>query len=535
MQLKPLTCAILLAAALIAAPKADAHTLRWARSQDASTLDPHSGNTGTNNALLHAIYEPLVARNAEGVLTPALAVSWHVLKDQPTVWEFKLRPNVRFHDGRAFAADDVVFSLARARMPTSDWRSALAGIEAVTVIDDLTVHVRTRSPDALLPENLVNLFIMDREWAEAQGVTAPQDLKAAAETYASRHANGTGPYMLVSREPGVRTTLARNDGYWGRDSAPLEVSEVVYRPIPQHATRIAALLSNEVDFVQDVPVHDIARLKAAKGIKVLAGPENRVIFLGFNLGRPELISSDVKGRNPFRDVRVRHAVSLAINREAIRNLTLRGHAMPVGILATPQVSGWSAELGAEPPFDPAKAKQLLAAAGYPHGFSVTLHCPNDRYVNDEGICHSVVGMLGRVGIRVRLETQPHTAHFPALHRGESDFFLLGWGATTFDSLNVFASLYRTRTASHGAWNVTGYSNPEIDGLIDALGGEIDPDRRAAAIDALWQRLKDEAIYVPLHAQTIAYAMRNGFEVGFDVGNHPKIQHVKIRQVAAPKP
>ena len=170
MQLKPLICAALLGAVCIFVPTADAHTLRWARSQDASTLDPHAGNTGTNNALLHAIYEPLVVRNAEGALAPALAVSWRMLPDQPTVWELKLRPNVRFHDGSAFAADDVVFSLTRARTPTSDWRSILLGIDAVTAIDDLTVQVRTRSPDVLLAENLTNLFIMDREWAEAHDV-----------------------------------------------------------------------------------------------------------------------------------------------------------------------------------------------------------------------------------------------------------------------------------------------------------------------------------------------------------------------------
>lgn len=530
MQLKPLICAVLLAAVALAASAANAHTLRWARAADASTLDPHAGNTGPNNALLHAIYEPLVMRSSEGKLSPALAVSWRILPDRPTVWEFKLRPNVRFHDGSAFAADDVAFSLARAGRPTSDWRSVMLDIEGVTVIDDLTIEIRTRSPDALLAENLVDLFIMDRGWAEAHGLAEPQNLKERAETYASRHANGTGPYALAGREPGVRTVLKRNDGYWGRNSVPLAVSEIIYRPIPEHVTRITALLSNEVDFVQDVPVQDIARLKATKGITVQSGPENRVIFLGFNLARSELASSDVKGRNPFRDVRVRQAVGLAINHDALHRLTMRGQSTPVGILATPLIAGWSDDLGSVPPFDPAKAKKLLAAAGYPHGFAVTLNCPSDRYVNDEGICQSVVGMLGRVGIRVRLVAHPHTTHFPALHRGESDFFLLGWGITTFDSAYVFSNLYRTRTATHAAWNVSGYSDPEIDRLIDDLGGEIDPDRRSVRTAAIWQRLKDEAVYVPLHAQTIAYAMRNGFEVRYDVSNHPQ-----IKLVAAPKP
>ncbi|WP_055037732.1 ABC transporter substrate-binding protein [Blastochloris viridis] len=508
----------------------DALTLRWARSQDATTLDPHVSNTGANNALLHSVYETLVIRDGDGVLVPALSVSWQVLPDDPTVWEFKLRPDVRFHDGSAFTAEDVVFSLARARAPGSDWRSVLLGIETVIAVDVLTVRIKTASPDALLIDNLSTLFMLDRGWSETHGVAEPQNPKDGGETYATRHANGTGPYLVTHREPGERTVLTRNEAYWGRREVPLAVSEIVYRPIPEHTTRIAALLSNEVDFVQDVPAHDIERLKAAKGIKVDIGAENRVIFLGFNLGRPELASSDVKGRNPFGDQRVREAVNLAINREAIRQLTMRGHALPVGILATPLTVGWTAELGAPPPFDPAKAKRLLAEAGYQRGFTVTLHCTNDRYVNDEGICQSVVGMLRRIGIRTRLVTQSHSVHFLALHRGECDLFLLGWGIITFDSSYVFTNLYRTRTATDGAWNVAGYSNPDIDNRIAALGTEVDRDRRKAAMVAIWQQLREDTVYVPLHVQSIAYAMRNGFDIRYDVTNHPK-----IKNVAAPKP
>jgi peptide/nickel transport system substrate-binding protein len=229
-----------LAALVLGATPIHARTLRWARSMDVSSLDPHAANTGPDILLAHQIYEPLIIRQVDGWMVPALAMSWALTGD-PKVWEFKLRPNVRFHDGARFTADDVVFSIERARSETSDMKSLLSSVENVTKVDDLTVRIRTKGPDPLLPNNLTDIFIMDREWCETHGATRPPDPKAKEQSFAATNANGTGAYTLVSRQPGAQTRLRRNEAYWGRKEFPLEISEIIYRPIPDNAARIAAL------------------------------------------------------------------------------------------------------------------------------------------------------------------------------------------------------------------------------------------------------------------------------------------------------
>jgi peptide/nickel transport system substrate-binding protein len=404
----------LMAATFLTTVAVDAKTLRWARSQDATTLDPHSGNTGPNHVLAHNIYEPLVIRGFDGKLVGALATSWRVLPTDPTVWEFKLRPNVKFHNGNAFNADDVVFSMKRALMPAADMKSLLVGVTDITKVDDVTVHFKTAGPNPLLVNNLTNLMIMDKEWSEANNAATPQNLREKVENGATRQANGTGPFQLTTREPDVRTVMRVFAGYWGAAETNHGITEIVYRPIPEAATRVAALLSGEIDYLQDVPVQDIARLQTSTNIRVNTGPENRPIFLGMNVGLPELRSSDVKGKNPFADVRVRQAVNTALNREAIQRVTMRGQSTPVGVIATPYINGYTKELDTWPKYDVAVARKLLSDAGYPNGFSVTLHCTNDRYVNDEGICQSAVSMLGQIGIKTTLVAQSLRVHFPGI-------------------------------------------------------------------------------------------------------------------------
>jgi peptide/nickel transport system substrate-binding protein len=436
---------------------------------------------------------------------------------------------VRFHNGNPFNADDVVFSLQRAQQPAADMKSLLVSVEAVTRVDDYTVHVRTRGPNALLPNNLTDLFMMDREWAEANNATQTQNLRERTENFATRNANGTGPFQLVSREPDIRTVMRRFDGYWGRDQLRTDITEIVYRPIRENATRVAALLSGEVDYVQDLPVQDIQRLQQTQGIRVVSGPENRVIFFGMDVASPQLRSSDVRGRNPFADQRVREALNLSINREAIQRVVMRGQAIPVGMLATPFVNGWTNELGAPTRVDQNRARQLLRDAGYPNGFTVTMHCTNDRYVNDEGICQAVVGMLGQVGVRVTLVAQSLSVHFPGVQRREYDFYLLGWGIPTFDSHYIFHDLYQTNSRTSGTWNGTGYSNPRLDAAFTALNSETNAEARNASINRIWQELNREVIYLPVHAQNIAYAMREGWDIPVDVSNQPKMHLLGIGQ------
>jgi peptide/nickel transport system substrate-binding protein len=499
------------AALALSITAADARSVKWSRGADALTLDPHAQNEGPTIAFNNQVYETLVARDDANKLIPGLAMSWRLA--EPTTWEFKLRPNVKFHNGDAFTADDVVFSYQRALQPTSDYKGYLSGIKEVVKVDDQTVQLKTTGPNPLVPDNLTSVFIMSKKWSEANNTGKVQDFKNKEENFAVRNANGTGPFSLVSREPDVKTVLKRNDAYWGRGEVPLEITELVLTPIKQDATRVAALLSGEIDVVQDVPVQDIERLKSAPKMRVTEGPENRTIFFGFDVGSPELASSDVKGKNPFADVRVREAVGMAINRTAIQRVVMRGQSVPAGTIAPPFVNGYKKEFDTLPAApDMAKAKAQMAAAGYPNGFSVSLHCPNDRYLNDEAICQAAVGMLGQIGIKINMVSQSKSLHFPALQNLKSDFYLLGWGVPTYDSDYIFSYLYHTREGTRGGWNSTRYSNPAVDKLIQSLSSETDKPKRDAVVAEIWDKLRPEHLYAAIHHQMLAHAMKNDIEV-----------------------
>jgi peptide/nickel transport system substrate-binding protein len=524
-----LKAAAALAALALAATAADARSLKWARTGDSLTLDPHAQNEGPTHNLSHQIYEPLIIRDHTGKLLPALALSWKVTGD-PTVWEFKLRQGVKFHNGNGFNADDVAFSLDRARQPTSDMKGLLTSVDSISKVDDYTVHIKTKGPNPLLPNYLTNLFIMDKEWSEANNTITVQDYKAKKDNFAVRNANGTGPYSLVSREQDVKTVLKRNDAYWGKGQVPLGITDITYLVIKSDATRVAALLSGEVDFVQDVPVQDIDRLEKTPSLKVNLGPENRTIFFGMNVGDAELATSNVKGKNPFADKRVRQAINMSIDREAIKRAVMRGQSVPAGIIAPPFVNGYNKELDALPKVDLAKATALLKEAGYPDGFQVTLHCPNDRYINDEGICQAGAAMMAKIGVKVNLVAQPKGPHFTLIQKNppETDFFLLGWGVPTYDSHYIFSFLYHTRSGSDGSWNATRYKNADIDKAIQGLTSETDTAKRNGSIAKLWNTLADETLYIGLHHQMLAYAMKKDIDVPVSPDNVVFIKFVAAK-------
>ena len=519
----------LLAAFAIAAGPAESRTLRWVRSIDTTSLDPHAANVGPNLLVVHQIYEPLIVRRFDGKMVPALAVSWALTRD-PLVWEFKLRPGVTFHDGKPLTAEDVLFSLERARSTASDVKSLLSSVASVSKADDHTIRIRTVGPDPLLPNNLTDVLVMSKPWTEAHESVAIHNPASGRETHAAGHANGTGPYAVVSREPGKKTVMRLYEGYWGKGEHPLDIDEIVYLPIPDNATRITALVSGEVDFVQDVPVQDVQRLQENRALRVNVSPENRSIFLGMNVGAPDLKSSSLKGSNPFADRRVRAAIEMAIDRLQLQRNVMRGLSVPAGVIVPPFSNGYTSELDIWPPVDLAKARGLLREAGYPDGFDIALTCPNDRYVNDEGLCHGVAGMLGRIGVRTRPATQPAAQHFGQVRRAELDFYLLGWGVTTFDSEYIFSLLYHTNTGALGGWNGTGFSDRAVDDQIHTLRQEVDQARRNATIASLWRRLKEEVIYVPLHNQTIVYAMSREFDIPVDVSSQPKMKFVGARRM-----
>lgn len=505
----------------LGAAAVSAETIRWARVGDSLTMDPHSQNEGPTHTLAHHIYETLVGRATDGSLTPRLATEWGISPDDSTVWVFKLREGVTFHDGTALTAEDVVFSLNRARGETSDMKGLHAGVVEVTAPDAMTVHIKTEGPAPLYVQNLTNTFIMSKAWAEANGAVEAQDFAAGEESYAVRNANGTGPYMLVEREPEVRTVLQVFEGHW--DEAP-QVTEIIYTPIAEAATRVAALLSGEVDIVQDVPVQDIQRLEQTDGIKVEFGPENRTIFFAYDMGSEDLLTASVEG-NPFANPLVREAMHLAVDRDAIRQVVMRGQSLPTGVTMPPFVNGWTEELDAYGAPDIERAQALMAEAGYADGFSVDLHTPNDRYLNDEAISQALVGMLARIGINVNLVSQTRSMHFPLIQNRETDFYLLGWGVPTFDSQYVFDFLVHTTEDARGGWNGSRYSNPEVDALIKAMAVETDLDARNEMIAQVWAQLQADRVFLPIHNQTLAYAMRDGINLPVHPENQPSMADV----------
>ena len=524
---KLLITASVLALGLAVMP-ASAETIRWARNSDALTLDPHSQNQGTTHTFVHHIYETLVDRDVEGSLQPRLATEWKVKEDDPTVWVFKIREGVKFHDGSDFTAEDVVFSLDRARSEKSNLKQLHSAVESVTAVDDYTVEVKMTGPSPLYPNNLTNTFIMDKGWTEKNNAVEVQQAGSTDDNYAVRNTNGTGPYILESRDPDVRSVLKINENHWAEKKP--DITEIIYLPIADNATRVAALLSGEVDLVQDVPVQDVDRLANTAGINVETGPENRFIYFGYRFGDAPLKSSNVTDKNPINDPRVREAMHLAIDRNAIQKVVMRGQSIPTGVANPPFVNGWTPELAAYPEkADVARAKELLAEAGYPDGFSITLDTPNNRYVNDEAISQAVVGMLGQIGIKVTLASRPIAQHSPLIQNSETDFYLLGWGVPTFDSAYTFNDLIHTKAGHFGAYNPSGYTNPELDKQIESLATEIDLDKRNATIAEIWKTVQEDRVLLPIHVQVLAYAMKDKFSLAVHPENQPRMYEVTVNK------
>ncbi len=503
MRLRELTTATA-AALVLASPVFAENVLRWTSQGDALTLDPHSQNEGPTNAMNGQIYEALVTRDADLALQPELAVSWEAGADG---WTFKLREGVTFHDGAAFTAEDVVFSFDRAKHEASDFKEQAKSVVSVEVIDDYTVKLMTDGPNPILPNQLTSIYILDKGWAEANNVVNPQDFKAEEETYAVRNANGTGPFSVVSRAPDELTVLASNSGWWGKGMFPGNIDKIEYRPITNAATRVAALLSGEVDFVLDPPLQDLKRIESTDGLGVKTVAQIRSIFFGMDQGIDKLRTASVDG-NPFKDARVREAFNLAIDRDAIQRVVMEGLSFPTGMITPPGVLGNTPENDPPSGFDPARAKELLTEAGYGDGFSIQLDCPNNRYNNDEKICQAAVSMLAKIGVEVKLDAIPKAQHFPKIQKRETDFYLLGWGVPTLDSHYVFSYLLD----KEGSWNATGYDNARVNEITTAITSEIDIDKRTALIEEAWTQVQADIPYVPIHHQVLAWGISDKVDI-----------------------
>jgi len=503
------------------------NVLQWSSQGDAITLDPHAENEGLTLATQGQIYEPLIELSPDLELIPTLATAWSLVDDD--TWSFDLRPNVRFHQGQSLTVDDVVFSFERALHEKSAMKTIIESIDRVEAVSDSQIHIHTKGPNPILPNQITNIYIMSRAWAEANDVVTPQDRAAQEENFAVRNANGTGAFTLELREPDVRTVMVKNPDWWGLSAAdlnlpPHNIDRLVLRPVSSNATRVAALLSGEIDFVLDTPLQDVPRIERTAGLKIETVPEIRTIFLGLNMGVDELATSDIKGRNPFAEPLVREAINVAIDATAIQKKVMRGKSEPAGFISPPGVHGYTEELDTRLAYDLPRAQELMAEAGYADGFGVQLDCPNNRYVNDEAICQAVVSMLAKIGIKVSLNAQPKSLHFPLIQNSQTDFYMLGWNSATLDSHYTLTFL----ADPDNPWGATGFRDARLLELIAQIGVETDTAKRDQEINEAWSILKASNAYVPLHHQVLVWSMSDKIDIPIQADNVPQFRFAQMK-------
>jgi peptide/nickel transport system substrate-binding protein len=499
---------------------------RMATSVDAATLDPHATNALFTFLVVQQMYEGLTNRADDLKVEPALATRWEQV--EPTRWRFHLRPGVRFAGGEAFEADDVVFSITRALTPTSNYGIFVDTVVEAVAVDPLTVDIVTRVPDPVVPDKMTRVMIMDRGWSEANRATIPQNFAQREETHTVRNANGTGPYIIRTREVDQRTIMVRNPNWWGANGASPargNVTEYHHITLTSDATRIAALLSGEVDMVHVVPVQDVARIQRDPRLRILEGQENRTVWIGMRQDVEELTGSDVRGRNPFKDLRVRQAMAHALDLDALRRTTLRGQGVPTGSMWTQFVNGWAQESDRRTPYDPARARALLAEAGYPNGFTVPMDCPVGTY--DEA-CQAVAAMLARVGIRAQLTIHPNAVFSQRVRRQEPMLYILSWGVPTFDASYTIRAIMASRAVGGAAtWNAGGWSNAAFDALIPRIDQEQNPEVRRGLIRQAHALHNAELGHIPMYHMMIPWAHRAGVTITHRADNQFQVREVRV--------
>jgi peptide/nickel transport system substrate-binding protein len=480
---------------------AQAQTLRWASKADAQTMDPHGHVQLLGLAMNRHVNETLIYQDANGKLLPGLASEW--TRVSPTLWRLKLRAGVKFHDGSPFTADDVVFSVKRAQGEASMLRVFAVPMGEPRRVDDLTVEFTQPQFNPVFLEQAVVIGIMNKAWTEKNNAQVPADLRLKETRYTTLNANGTGPFTLVSRVPDTRTTYKRNPNWWGKFDG--NVQEVVHTPIDNDSTRSAALLSGEVDLVQDPPQQDIARLRENQAVNVVDGVVNRIMYIGMDQGRDELLYSDVKGKNPFKDIRVRRALYQAIDTETLRTRVLNGQALPTGSMTQSALAAYNdAELERRLPYDLARARALLTEAGYPQGFEVTLDCG----IQTRTLCLSLATMWAQIGVKIKANIQPPQVFLPKGQKFDISLYVASWGAVGNDAEGIVTPLMRHQgTGGVGAVNWGGFKNAKLDQLAADSSKEIDPAKREQLVKAALREQQEQIHYIPLFRPVIPWAMR----------------------------
>ena len=394
--------------------------------------------------------------------------------------------------------------MARIAGDGSDMKSYSNDFKEVRKIDSHTVEIETKTPLAILPQVLTQVMIMSKKWCEENNATRPVDRRKGIENTASFKTNGTGPFHVRERQPGVRTTFVRNPNYWGKIEG--NVREAIFTPIASPATRVAALLSGEIDVVEPVPVQDIARVNSNASTRAITGPELRTIFLGMDQKRDELLYSNVKGKNPFKDKRVRQAFYQAIDIDGIKKTVMRGASNPSALMVGPGINGFQPD-AKRLPYDVEAAKKLMAEAGYASGFEVSMNCPNDRYVNDGRICQAVAANLSRINVKINLQAETKGTYFPKILRRDTSFYMLGWTPSTYDAHNALNALMAcVDDKGAGQFNLGAYCNPKVDELTKKIQAETDKAKRNAMIKEAFDLHSADVGHLPLHQQALAWGV-----------------------------
>ena len=491
-----------LALAAKAGQAAEARTLRIAVSAPPANLDPQYYTLTPSNMVAAHMFEKLIQRDAALSMVPGLAESWRLVDE--TTWEFTLRQGVRFHDGTNFTAEDVAYTIARApKVPSpSSFAVYTRAIKRVEVVGPHVVRMITPEPYPLLPTDIANLFILPH----TLGPDVP-----SSDFNSGKAAIGTGPFRLESYKPGNELVLVRNPGHWG---TPPIWDRVVYRIVTNSAARVAALLSGDVDLIDSVPTTDAAKLRQDSRVAVTQSPSLRLIFLALDVFR-ETPLAEVTGpngealdRNPFRDRRVRQALSIAINRPAIVERVMEGAATAAGQFMPEGTFGWIPDL--KPPrFDPAAARALLTEAGYPNGFSLTLHGPNDRYVNDAQILQVVAQQWSRIGVKAQVDAVPLANLISRASKYECAAYLLGWSNSGGEPSTALRAILGTRNEATGTGlsNYGRYSNAKMDALTDEGLRSLDDHKRETLMQDAMRLAMDDVAIIPLHLQTSVWATR----------------------------
>ncbi|MBE0455415.1 ABC transporter substrate-binding protein [Roseovarius autotrophicus] len=480
-----------------------AETVKWGAPRDIVSLDPYSyGDSYTINFLNH-IYEGLVRFNRDLKIEPGLAESWEIIS--PTTWRFKLREGVQFHNGNPFTAEDVLASLQRVSDETSPLKGNLPAYKSAEVVDEYTIDIELTGPYPLLLNDLTNIHIFDKDWLVENNAEKPTDVSAGVEGFATFNTNGTGPFRLESRTPEAQTILTANTDWW--DAPAHNLTRIEFQPVTSAATRVAAILSGEVDFIDSVPVQDLPRLQAAPNLNVLERTDLRTVMLGFNR-RDALVAG---GENPMNDLRIRQAMQLAVDMDLIRDKVMRGKSRNAGTLVAPAIPGYSEALDEVVRVDVERAKELLAEAGYANGFEFDFICTNESYVNEEQFCQAIASMWSRVGLKPRLDIGPNAKQTPKRANGQADVYTIGWATLPMlDTYSILIQMLHSKQGNAGVFNWGGWSYPEIDRLTQAAGVELDRETRLAMETEALRIAREEIVMMPLHQQPMAWAVSSDF-------------------------